>query len=199
MSDAFLSSVVRALDIAVVERLPNSAFHLVTPAPGWLADVFETAPTGAQRTLGGALPFLDDFLTQAEAAWRDGHTASASSGPFAATVGGTEHLLRATALTVEQRKLMVLERLTGEADTRPILQKAREQMLEREELVRQIVAVHEPASRIDLGLKQLIETSLTSEQHDVLERVSRASAELQAALAPLPSLPRRLRRQARTM
>ena len=196
MSDAFLSSVVRALDLAVVERLPNSAFHLVTPAPGWLADVFETAPTGAQRTLGGALPFLDDFLEQAEVAWRDGHLA-ASSGPFAATVGGTEHLLRATALTVEQRKLMVLERLSGEADTRPILQKAREQMLEREELVRQIVAVHEPASRIDRGLKQLIETSLTPEQQDVLERVSRASAELQAALAPLPSLPPRLRRQAR--
>ncbi len=197
MSDAFLSSVVRALDLAVVERLPNSAFHLVTPAPGWLADVFETAPTGAQRTLGGALPFLDDFLVQADVAWRDGHTAS--SGPFAATVGGTEHLLRATALTVEQRKLMVLERLSGEADTRPILQKAREQMLEHEELVRQIVAVHEPASRIDLGLKQLTETSLTPAQHDVLERVSRASAELQAALAPLPSLPPRLRRQARTV
>ena len=48
------------------------------------------------------------------------------SGPFVATVGGEDILLRASAITLAGRMLLVIEKLTGDADTRPMLQKARE-------------------------------------------------------------------------
>ena len=49
----------------------------------------------------------------------------------------------------------MLERLTGEADTRPILQKAREHLLDPERLTRQVAAVHEPASRVHRLIDEL--------------------------------------------
>ena len=68
--------------------------------------------------------------------------------PVHRAVGGEDALLRATAITLEHRSLLIIERLTGDADTRPILQKAREQMLATEQLTRQAAAVHAPAAAI---------------------------------------------------
>ena len=69
MNEALLADLLRLLDIAIVERLPNSLYHLVTPAPVWLAGAFEEKATGSQRSLGSTLPFVDHFLDQANAAW----------------------------------------------------------------------------------------------------------------------------------
>jgi hypothetical protein len=197
MSDPLLSSLLRALGLVVIERLPNSTYHLLTPAPDWLSTAFDETPSGAQGTLGGTFPFLDHFLQQADAAWHDGPSASAESGPFSASVGGEDLLLRATAMTVEQRKLLVVERLTGDADSRPILQKAREHLLEREQLVRQIVRIHAPAAAIHDGLQRLQDLSLTTEQRAIVERVLQASRDVQSAMASLPAAPRLQRRQVR--
>ena len=197
MSESLLPGLLRALGLVVVERLPNSAFHLVTPPPDWLAAVVDAAESGAQRTLGGTFPFLDQFLQQAETAWQDGPEATAASGPFAASIEGDELLLRATAMTVEQRKLLVIERLTGDADTRPILQKAREHALEHEQLARQISHLQAPAAVLQEGLQHLRSLSLTAEQGAVVERVLQASREVQTAMASLPKAAARLRRQVR--
>src|SRR6187397_542591 len=104
MNEALLADLLRVLDIAIVERLPNSLYHLVTPAPAWLAGAFEEKATGSQRSLGATRP------------------------------------------------LLIIERLTGDADTRPILQKAREHLLDREQLARQAAAVHAPAAAIDKAI-----------------------------------------------
>ena len=198
MSESLLASLLRVLELAVVERMPNAAFHLLTPAPDWLAEAFEGAQAGAQGSLGGALPFLDQFLEDADVAWDKGPAATAASGSFVATVAGEDLLLRAMAVTVDERKLLILERLTGDADTRPILQKAREHELGREQLVRQISAVHAPAAAVHEGLQQLLGLSLTPEQRAVVDRIQQASAQVQQAMASLPSPPRHLRRQPRT-
>jgi hypothetical protein len=198
MSHPLYDDLLRLLGLAVIERLPNSTFHLMTPSPDWLSGAVDAAPSGAQSALGGVLPFLDHFLQQAEAVWKDGPTASANSGPFEATVGGHELLLRATAVTVHERQLLVLERLSGDADARPILQKAREHRLEHEQLVRQIATVHAPAAAVHDGLQKLEGTPLAPEQREIVEHIMRASQDIQAAMASLPSPPRRFRRQART-
>ena len=197
MSDSLLPNLLRALGVVVVERLPNSAFHLLTPPPDWMADVVDATESGAQGTIGGRFPFLDQFLQQAEAAWHEGGSETAASGPFTAVVEGDELLLRAMALTVSHRKLLVIERLTGESDPRPFLQKAREHRLEHEQITRQIAHVQSPAAAVHEGLEQLQGLSLTAEQRAVVERIVRASQEVQAAMASLPSEPRRLRRQVR--
>ena len=117
MSDTLLANVLRALDVAVLERLADSRFQIVGTSPAWLEAAFDEAPAGARHTLGGALPFLDHFLQDADSAWHESGAARADSGPFTATIGGQDALLRATAITVEHRSVLVLERLTGDVES----------------------------------------------------------------------------------
>ena len=197
MTDSLLAGLFRTLDLAVIERLPNAGFHLVTPAPDWLTAVFDAAPAGSQSALAGAMPFLDSFLEQAEAAWKEGD-AIADSGPFAAVVAGEELLLSATALTLEERTLLVIGRLSGLADARPVLQRAREHELEREQIIRNISAARSPAAAVQQGVEQLLRTPLTGDQQAVVARLRQASTDLQTAMAALPTHQVRQRRQARS-
>ena len=194
MSDTLLANVLRALDVAVVERLPDSRFQMVGSSPEWLEAAFDRAPAGARHTLAGALPFLDHFLQQADAAWHDRGTARADSGPFTAQIGGDEALLRATALTLEHRSLLVIERLTGDADTRPILQKAREQMLATEQLTRHAAAVHPPASAISRVADELAAADLSPAHRALADALKTASTQLRAAVESLPKPPSKGRR-----
>ena len=95
-------------------------------------------------------------------------------------------LLRATAITMQTRPLLVIERLTGDADTRPILQKAREHLLDREQLARQAAAVHAPAAAIDKAIKELSGFEFEADVGAVISRLQQASRVLQGAVAPLP-------------
>ena len=188
MNEELLRDLLHALDLAVVERLPKGGYFLHGWMPDWLAGAFDAAPD-AQGRLGGALPFLDHFLPQAQNAWYTGPEARADSGPFAAEVGGEDLLLRASAITLGTRTMLVLERLTGEADTRPILQKAREHLLDTERLTRQIAAVHEPTATVHRLIGDLAQTSLSPDQRGIVERLAEASGKVQAAMAPLPAPP----------
>ena len=67
-----------------------------------------------------------------------------TSGPFAVDDPDGELLLRAWALNVGVNTLLVLARLQGEADTRPVLQKARDNALAHERLLQQIGATDAP-------------------------------------------------------
>lgn len=187
MNDVLLADLLRVLELAVVERLPNTLYHLVTPAPAWLSGAFAEAAQGSQRSLGAALPFLDHFLEQADAAWHRAPDGKAESGPFAATVGGEDLLLRATAITVQKRPLLIIERLTGDADTRPILQKAREHLLDREHLERQAGAVHAPAAAIAKAVAALDATSADPEVRTALDSLRAALSQLQAVVSVLPA------------
>jgi hypothetical protein len=197
MTDAVLAELFRALNLVAIERQPNHTFYLLTPPPSWLSGAFASARAGERHTLAGALPFLDDFLHQADGAWNAGPHASIVSGPFAATVDGDDLLLRASALTVEGRALLVLERLVGAADTRSMLQKARQHMLDNEQLTRQAGKVHQPAKAIADAIGELQRTALSAEQRGIVERLNAASAELTAAAETLPRPPAKGRAPAR--
>jgi hypothetical protein len=221
MSDVVLSAVLRAFDLCVIECSPTSSafdvgrpgthedqpgegpaarhasLRLLTPAPDWLISAFAAAPT-VVPTFGDALPFLDHFLVQAEAVWHEGHPASASSDPFIATINGREHLLRAVAMNQHEQKLIILQRLTGDADHRPILQRAREQALEQEQLVQRVGTLHGPAAALDRDIKELLAMGSSPEHTHVVERLGASIAEVQGVLAGLPAPPSRHRRQSRT-
>ncbi len=62
MTDTLLAQVLRALDIAVIERMPESRFEILGASPEWLESAFDEAPAGARHVLSGALPFLDVLL-----------------------------------------------------------------------------------------------------------------------------------------
>ena len=186
MTDTLLGQVLRALDVAVIERMPESRFEILGAAPGWLETAFDEAPAGARHVLSGALPFLDGFLPQAEKVWHHRGTARADSGLFVATIKGEEALLRATALTLDERSLLLIERLTGEADTRPILQTARERILEAEHLTRRAAGVHDPAATIHRLATELADADLSAAHRALVDALRAASADLQAVADALP-------------
>ncbi len=138
MRDPILSDTFHALDLFVAQRLPNSSFVPMTPPPRWLTRFLSSAAEGTPVTIVQAFPFLAGFLGEAEAFWRDGTARAMTSGPFAVDDAEGELLLRAWALNVGVNTLLVLARLEGEADARPMLQKARDNALAHERLLRQI-------------------------------------------------------------
>jgi hypothetical protein len=194
VTDSLFPRLIRALDLAVIERQPNGQFQLLTPAPPWLEKAFDRAPAGGRATLDGAFPFLEDVVHQALGAWQAGPHASMVFGPFSATVEGDELLLRATALTIDGRTLLVIDRLIGAADTRPLLQKARERMLESESLVRAVTALHAPVAAVDRTATALTGSALSADQRALADALGRAVGELKSAVARLPAPPSRRRR-----
>src|SRR4029453_3879142 len=123
MRDPILTDAFQALDLFVAERLPNSSFVALTPPPRWLTRFLQSATGGAPITIVQAVPFLKGCLADAEGFWRDGVNRAMPSGPFAVDDADGELLLRASALNVGVSTLLVLSRLQGDADTRPVLQK----------------------------------------------------------------------------
>lgn len=188
MSDDVLRDVVEALDAVVIERMPNAGYLLMTPAPAWLAGALADG-----QSLGDAFPFLRHFLQFAGRAWHDGPPARAESGPFEAEIGEDRVLLTATALSVGGRRMLVLQRLAGDTDPRAILQRAREQLLDRERLERAVMAVHGPAQAVAEACAEIAALGLPPAAHDAVGRLDAAVDRLRTAVAPLPVPPRRRR------
>jgi len=194
VTDILFPHLFRELNMAVFEHLPNGAFKLATPSPLWLDKAFAETPKTGQYTLDEAFPFLEDVIRQARGAWKAGAHASVVFGPFAATVNDDDLLIRATAMTIETRQVLILERLLGAADTRPMLQKAREHLLANEDLVRKVEPLHAPAAAIEQAATALGNGASGHEQQSAISAVQSASAKLQSLLSDLPKPPARKRR-----
>jgi hypothetical protein len=183
MRDPILTDAFHALDLFVCERLPNSSFVALTPPPRWLTRLLSTAAEGAPITLVQAFPFLSGFLTEAESFWRAGEKRSIGSGPFAVDDRDGELLLRAWALNVGVNSLLVLARLEGEADTRPMLQKARDNALAQERLTHQMGATEAPLREASRLAGELLAADLPPAQRVLAERIAAAARRAQDALA----------------
>jgi hypothetical protein len=180
MRDALLTDILHALDLFVAERQADSSFVAVTPPPKWLTERLVGAADGGPITMAQAFPYLESFLSDAERFWRAGTERTLVSGLFTVAVAGTteEMLLRASALNVGVHCLLVLARLRGEADIRPLLQHARESMLDHEHAVKQLHALKEPIDLLSKLTAELLETNLTSAQRTLAEAIDAARARL---------------------
>ena len=186
MRDPILTDAFQALDLFVAERLPNSSFVALTPPPRWLTRFLESATEGAPITIVQAFPFLKGFLADAEGFWRDGVNRAMTSGPFAVDDADGELLLRASALNVGVSTLLVLSRLHGDADTRPVLQKARDNALAHERVLRQVGASEASLREVSHLAGTLLSTDLTSAQRAVAEDIAAAARRAQEALSGEP-------------
>jgi hypothetical protein len=178
MSDVLLPDVFQALELFVVERQDDSSFIAMTPHPGWLVPILDAAGR-VPTTLGQTFPFLDNFLRDAEAFWHTGTERCIISGAFAVNGRSGELLIRASALNLGGRCVLVLERLRGEADTRTLLQKARENRLEHEQLSQQIGTMQKSMATIARLAAELLDTDLTTAQRHRAEGI--------ATIARMPS------------
>jgi len=116
-------AVVRALEIGVFEQVADGAFTSVAPLPDWMR-AFSQNPT---------FPFLGSFLIEARAFWAEPRDTRLTWGPCSEVdEAGREFHYRVSALSLPDHKYLVFELDHHAEETRAILQKAREVVLQRQ-------------------------------------------------------------------
>jgi hypothetical protein len=181
-----LADLLCALDLFVMERRPDSTFSAMTPPPAWLAKILRSEAADGPITLATVFPFLEGFLDEAGAVWVKGTASSLVSPTFTAESDSEQMLLRATAVNVGPTCLLVIERLTGEADPRAVLQKARDNKLQQEQLQRRVASAQAPIRSLADLVNELLATDLAPAQRKLAEDIGRAAARAQAAAAGPP-------------
>jgi signal transduction histidine kinase len=162
------SSILAALDKLVLERRRDGSFVVRDEPPPWLGRL---GLDGAQRDEPLALerlPFLEEFLPEAEAAWA-GRRSRVDSGCWTEmTADGEELHLEAVALCVGSSEILVITRDdTLFIERRRVLTRARELSLTHDALSREIerkdvlihCIVHDLAGPLNsiLGVLSLLE------------------------------------------
>ncbi len=126
------TAVLEALGFALFLRDENGTLRLHGAPPAWLSALWiGLTSAGEELPLAEASPFLENFLIDAEDCWAKGAASRAQSGAWIEqTATGAEVSLEATALTVDGRAALLLERL-GEVfeAKKSMLQKARETVI----------------------------------------------------------------------
>lgn len=178
MSDPLLASFVAELEMVVFERLPNSVFMQVSPSPAWFTHAFGAESRGNPITLTQAFPFLDAFLTDADAFWQERTPGALRSAPFTATTPEGDILLRAAAATVGRHPLLGLERLVGLADPRAMLQLAREKDLRHEKLEKDLRAIRATVVSFERAAGNLSEPPSGASAPPAMEALRRLLAQL---------------------
>lgn len=191
MSEAFLEGLFPKLGFIVMQRADSGELVLLTPAPGWFADAATTAAAGGPATLGSTLPFLDHVRIEADRFWWSGRDGVHNGEPFTVPGSTEEHLVRPRFVTLAGRKLLLLERLTGSADTRPMLQAAREARLEHERAALHATDARVAVETIAQLAGHLLAADLPPTARDAARDVARGAATATAALAQItgPSRP----------
>jgi hypothetical protein len=192
VTSALLEAILARLDVVVLERLPDGVFLRVgsAPPPAWFSDVMRTAGESRPITVGEALPFVGQFLHEAENFWREGPEERLRSDPFvAATAGGADVGLVASAVVIGQRQFLIIELSRDFDERRRALQSARENVLEHDAHVRRTGALLTPIGAAQKLVQQLADSGLTPAQGqlaDDLRTQLAAVSEAVESLAPLP-------------
>ena len=136
---SILARLVSDLNIAVLERTPQGSFSMLSEMPEWLSILVpEITPQHEELFLEDIFLFLEDFLGRHASFWDHPTGEQITSGVWTEVLpDGTEQLLQATALFVQDRPLLLLK-VPFHQEAWPIYQHAREQRLENEQLVEEI-------------------------------------------------------------
>ncbi len=111
MNQSILADIFPILDMAVMERTDDGSFRLIGPIPDSLRNFCHEITRGEKtcRPEQG-YPFLKNFLTDAEAHWEAKRTGKRTSGPWMEIdAAGEEHAYEATAISLEKRKILLIE------------------------------------------------------------------------------------------
>lgn len=174
LPDPIVGNALRVLDIAIVEWLADSSYVPLARTPRWF--------TGF--TPWSSLPFLEQFVFEARRFLHDHFDEALASAPFVAPGQSGELLLRARALKIDQRLVLVIERLDGDVDLRPLLREARQQALEHETAADKARAIHTPLAAVTAAVAQLQQSPGVPQP--LIEALTRALADLQVAAVALP-------------
>lgn len=190
---SMLAALISMLDTVVLERVEGGAFRQLRhePSPSWFDEAFRDAARGAPVTLLEVFPVLDGFLSEAEIFWSRmayGHLegeALVVAGP-----GGRNLPLMAIAVALEGRHFLLLQRVTGFDDRQHILQRAREQALEHQRVVKQIDAIRRPFDRVTQVLRDLTVNTDPAAPSRAVASVKADLDAIRTLLSDLPQPPR---------
>lgn len=143
MSDTVASALLARLGFLVVESLTEDKFRLVSDSPKWFIELFGSgASTSEDFQLTEIFPFVEVFLFDAQPFWEQGENATLKSGAWIETdVTGKDYNLEATALLVNDKKILLIELLGGDFDEKQsLLQKLRENNLNHDQIIKKIRA-----------------------------------------------------------
>ncbi len=130
--DSAAGAVLEALGLVLFRRDANGVLTLEGKPPEWLRALWPgLTKQGDPLPLDQASPFLENFLIDAATCWETGGEARVQSGAWVEPAGtGAEISLEATALTIDGRAVLLLERLGDVFEAKKsMLQKARETVI----------------------------------------------------------------------
>jgi PAS domain S-box-containing protein len=132
-----ISQLLSSLDIVVLSKTGPGEFRPFVTVPHWFSVVFGVSDKFQHLVVDAGLPFLENFVIDADEHWGHADLHVLWSGPWTEEADGDEVVLEAGATTVDGDSVLVVKRL-GETSTemQEILQTAREQSLRFEDLFR---------------------------------------------------------------
>jgi signal transduction histidine kinase len=165
-----MSALLAALECLVLERLLDRRFVRRAAVPAWCLQLGRLElQAGTPFVIGELFPFLDTFMTAAEAVWQGEAGARVSSGFWTETGSGSQEIhLEALAVRVDGAELLVVVRDDRRfRQQQRVLQRARELRLSHDALLREMehkdvllhTIVHEIAAPLHtiLGMLALLD------------------------------------------
>lgn len=191
MPDSLLATLVSILDVVVLERQPGGAFRQIGGEPPlWFTETMRNTDPGGAVTVVQAFPVLEAFLEEADGFWRKTAYGRLEGEAFVVTdTSGRNLPVAPIAIVMDARYFLLLHRAAGFDERQRVLQRAREQALGQEKLVKQIDGLRRPISRLagfaaDLGTQPLSEA-----QAAAVTSILKEVETLKALLEELPKLP----------
>jgi signal transduction histidine kinase len=190
MSDeAVYTSFLEEQRLALFEYLGEGVFRPIGPPPAFLTAILGVgAANAATLRLGDTMPFLENFVADAEEFWNSNSQGRAESGAWIEKgEDEIERALEAWAVRLAGRKILLIQNPQERYDERArVLQTARDSLLEHQKLLREIqkkeILLHcivhdlsQPLTAIRGSLSLLKLQSMGPEFKEVLEIAERQS------------------------
>ena len=193
MSNAVLADLCSALDLVVLERQQGGFGRVGAYAlPPWFIRVFIRAQgDGPTLTLTEVFPVLDSFLTEAELFWDQTGDGRLTSEPFLVTDSiGDDVPILVTAVGRNGKRYLIMQPDASFPDRQRILQRARDQALAHERVVRRIQELRQPIASLARLTAGLSEHSTPDETRAAIGSLARQVSTLQRIVGELPQGPR---------
>jgi len=143
MSNSLTSALLARLGFLVVEYLTEDSFQLIGSSPNWYKEFCgENFSWPQDFYLTQTFPFIEVFLFYAQEFWEQKSNDKLNSGPWTeADLNGKEYHLQATALLVDDKKIILIENISyNYQEKQALLQQLRENSLNHDQIVKKIRA-----------------------------------------------------------
>ncbi len=141
MKDSTLHDLFERLDLFVLKRSDNGTYESIGSAPDWFEHLFPGV-VGPNKPFvpGDWIPFLENFLFDADEFWEKNKKGRSFSGPWIETdTGGQEFSLEASAICLENAKILTIEHpRDAYNEQRKLLQSGRDCLLSNERLEEEV-------------------------------------------------------------